>query len=61
MLKNQITQSVGILTFIIVFIETHGHLLDENVTLALKYFICADCRLRCDCIMLMVSLEKCKL
>lgn len=42
MLKNQITQSVGILTLIIVFIETHGHLLDENVILALKYFICAD-------------------
>lgn len=44
MLKNQVTQSVGILTFIIVFIEAHGHLLHENVRLALRYFICADCR-----------------
>lgn len=38
MLRNENTQSVGILTFIIVFIETHGHLLDENVILALRYF-----------------------
>ena len=45
MMKNQVTQSVGILTFIIVFIETHGHLLDENVLLALRYFICADCHI----------------
>lgn len=38
MLKNQITQSVSILTFMIVYIETHGHLLDENAMLALRCF-----------------------